>query len=82
MGEGDIVLHWVIRTHHANKGCLSVTDEHDPGDTRLAIHEITGGSPSHHLLIVWVVQSIEVPGGDLERITSQCIFNHVRGNEF
>lgn len=74
------MLHCVTCTHHANKGCLSITDEHDPGDTRLAIHEITGGSPSHHFLIVRVVQSIEVPGGDLERIMFQCIFNHVRAN--
>ena len=54
-------LHCFTRTHHADRRCLSFTDEHDPGDTRLTIHELTGGSPSHHYLIVRVVQAIEVP---------------------
>ena len=56
-----IKLHCFTRTHHADWRCLSFTDEHDPGDTRLTIHELTGGSPSHHYLIVRVVQAIEVP---------------------
>ena len=54
-GRGDITLRCITHTHHANERCLSITDKHDPGDTRLATHEITGGSPSHNLLVVRVV---------------------------